>query len=148
MTVTNRKAFWNALFSEMKASLRRIPTVEPREIQLRSSECYRFSKYPFKKKSPYLLSLSSNMEVLFSSKVCDEEHEPWSWANCSFECSCASNQWPFWQVKFSCNDSCLTIVVWGRWEEGSGWGTHVHPWWIHVDVWQNQYNIVKQLASN
>ena len=31
----------------------------------------------------------------------------------------------------------------GRWEEGSGWGTSVHPWWIHVDVWQNQYNIVK-----
>ena len=27
--------------------------------------------------------------------------------------------------------------------EGSGWGTHVHSWWIHVDVWQNQYNIVK-----
>ena len=22
-------------------------------------------------------------------------------------------------------------------------GTHVHPWRIHVDVWQNQYNIVK-----
>ena len=22
-------------------------------------------------------------------------------------------------------------------------GTHVHPWLIHVDVWQNQYNIVK-----
>ena len=19
---------------------------------------------------------------------------------------------------------------------GSGWGTHVHPWLIHVDVWQ------------
>ena len=28
-------------------------------------------------------------------------------------------------------------------EGGSGLGTHVHPWWIHVDVWQNQYNIVK-----
>ena len=26
---------------------------------------------------------------------------------------------------------------------GSGWGTHVHPWQIHVDIWQNQYNIVK-----
>ena len=26
---------------------------------------------------------------------------------------------------------------------GSGWGTCVHPWWMHVDVWQNQYNIVK-----
>ena len=21
-------------------------------------------------------------------------------------------------------------------------GTYVHPWWIHVDVWQNQYSIV------
>ena len=30
-----------------------------------------------------------------------------------------------------------------RWERGSGWGTRVHPWRIHVDVWQNQYNIVK-----
>ena len=29
-----------------------------------------------------------------------------------------------------------------RWEGGSGWGTRVHPWCIHVDVWQNQYNIV------
>ena len=28
-------------------------------------------------------------------------------------------------------------------EEGSGWGTHVHLWWIHFDIWQNQYNIVK-----
>ena len=28
---------------------------------------------------------------------------------------------------------------------GSGWGTHVHPWRIHVNVWQNQYNIVISL---
>jgi len=28
-------------------------------------------------------------------------------------------------------------------EEGSGWGTHVCLWRIHVDTWQNQYNIVK-----
>ena len=35
-------------------------------------------------------------------------------------------------------------MVWGgRWEGGSGWGTRVHPWQMHVDVWQNQYNIVK-----
>jgi len=35
-------------------------------------------------------------------------------------------------------------MVRGRmWEGGSGWGTRVHPWQIHVDVWQNQYNIVK-----
>ena len=25
----------------------------------------------------------------------------------------------------------------------SGFGTHVHLWWIHVDVWQNQYSNVK-----
>ena len=43
---------------------------------------------------------------------------------------------------------CLGPVHWddpegGRREGGSGWGTHVHPWRIHVNVWQNQYNIVK-----
>ena len=25
----------------------------------------------------------------------------------------------------------------GRWGRGSGWGTHVNPWLIHVNVWQN-----------
>ena len=35
-------------------------------------------------------------------------------------------------------------MVWGgRRKEGSGWGTRVYLWWIHVDIWQNQYNIVK-----
>ena len=35
-------------------------------------------------------------------------------------------------------------MAWGgRWEGGSGLETRVHPWWIHVDVWQNQYSIVK-----
>ena len=24
----------------------------------------------------------------------------------------------------------------GRWEGASGWGTHVNPWLIHVNVWQ------------
>ena len=49
---------------------------------------------------------------------------------------------------------CLGLVQWddpegwyreggGRGEGGSGWGTHVHPWLIHVDVWKNQYNTVK-----
>ena len=46
---------------------------------------------------------------------------------------------------------CLGLV---HWDDPEGWygkgggrgvqdGTRVHPWWIHVDVWQNQYNIVK-----
>ena len=45
---------------------------------------------------------------------------------------------------------CLGLVqrrprgmVRGRREWGSGWGTRVYLWRIHVDVWQNQYNIVK-----
>ena len=35
------------------------------------------------------------------------------------------------------------MVRGGRREEGSGWGTRVYLWQIHVDIWQNQYNIVK-----
>ena len=35
----------------------------------------------------------------------------------------------------------------GCYGEGGGGvsclGAHVHPWWIHVGVWQNQYSIVK-----
>ena len=41
-----------------------------------------------------------------------------------------------------------------RWDDPEGWygegsgrgiqdGKRVHPWRMHVDVWQNQYNIVK-----
>ena len=35
------------------------------------------------------------------------------------------------------------MVGGGRRVEGSGGGTHVCLWWIHFDIWQNQYNIVK-----
>ena len=42
---------------------------------------------------------------------------------------------------------CLGLVHWDDpegWdgEGGLGCGTHVHPWQIHVDIWQNQYNVV------
>ena len=35
------------------------------------------------------------------------------------------------------------MVRGGRRKGGSGEGTHVYLWRIHVDVWQNQYNIGK-----
>jgi len=35
------------------------------------------------------------------------------------------------------------MVHGGRKEEGSGWGKRVYLWRIRVDIWQNQYNIVK-----
>ena len=52
---------------------------------------------------------------------------------------------------------CLGLVHWddpdgwyrergGR--EGSGWGTRVYLWWIHFNIWQNQYNIVKLKKLN
>ena len=46
------------------------------------------------------------------------------------------------------NTGCLGLVHWddpeGWYREGGGRGVQdVYPWQIHVDVWQNQYNIVK-----
>ena len=37
---------------------------------------------------------------------------------------------------------------WGMWEGDSGWGIHVRPWLIHVDVWQEPPQDCKVLASN
>ena len=49
-----------------------------------------------------------------------------------------------WGKRMEDAQNCLPWMVrGGRWEGGSGWGTCVHPWRIHVDVWQSQYNIVK-----
>ena len=33
-----------------------------------------------------------------------------------------------------------------RWEEGSGWGTHVDPWLIHVNVWQKPLQYCKVIS--
>ena len=51
---------------------------------------------------------------------------------------------PGWMHETSAQAWCTGKMGWGgRWEGGSGWGTHVNPWLIHVNVWQNHYNIVK-----
>ena len=35
---------------------------------------------------------------------------------------------------------------WGeRWEGDSGWGTHVNPWLIHVNVWQKPLQYCKAI---
>ena len=34
----------------------------------------------------------------------------------------------------------------GRWEGGSGWGTHVNPWLIHVNVWQKPIQYCKVIS--
>ena len=34
----------------------------------------------------------------------------------------------------------------GRWEGGSGWGTHVNPWLILVNVWQKPLQYCKVIS--
>ena len=34
----------------------------------------------------------------------------------------------------------------GSWEGGSGWGTHVNPWLIHVNVWQKPLQYCKVIS--
>ena len=34
----------------------------------------------------------------------------------------------------------------GRWEGGSGWGTHGNPWLIHVNVWQKPLQYCKVIS--
>ena len=33
-----------------------------------------------------------------------------------------------------------------QWDGGSGWGTYVHPWLIHVNVWQNPLQYSKVIS--
>ena len=67
-----------------------------------------------------------------------------------------SHTFPFilWQLKVQVRCTILDAWSWctgatqrdsTRREEGGGpgWGTCVYLWQIHVDIWQNQYNIVK-----
>ena len=34
----------------------------------------------------------------------------------------------------------------GRWEGASGWGTHVNPWLVHVNVWQKPLQYCKVIS--
>jgi len=64
--------------------------------------------------------------------------------NIIYETSCQSRfDAQYWMLGAGALGQSREMVWGGRREEGSGWGTHVCLWWIHFDIWQNQYNIVK-----
>ena len=44
---------------------------------------------------------------------------------------------------------CSGLVHWDDpegWDGGSGWGTHVHPWLIHVNAWQKALQYCKVIS--
>ena len=50
------------------------------------------------------------------------------------------------EIRSTFENSKLTAVIGmgleGKWEGGSGWGTHVNPWLLHVNVWQKTTTIL------
>ena len=44
---------------------------------------------------------------------------------------------------------CSGLVHWDDpegWDGGSGWGTHVNPWMIHISVWQKPLQFCKVIS--
>ena len=57
---------------------------------------------------------------------------------------------PGWMHETSAQGCCTGKTqrdgVEGRWKGGSGWGTHVNPWLIHVNVWQKPLQYCKVIS--
>ena len=58
-------------------------------------------------------------------------------------CVCVPFDARYWMLGAGALGRPRGMVRGGRREEGLGWGTRVYLWQIHIDIWQNQYNIVK-----
>ena len=54
----------------------------------------------------------------------------------------------YWMLGAGALGRLRGMVQGARREESSGWGTRVYLWWVHVDIWQSQYNIVKLKNKN
>ena len=58
--------------------------------------------------------------------------------------------WHIWPqtLNYSCFISFVFVYLrWrGRWEGGSGWGIHVYPWLVHVNVWQKPLQYCKVIS--
>ena len=47
-------------------------------------------------------------------------------------------------MRLGAQGQCTWMTL--RWEGGSGWGTHVHLWLIHVNVWQKPLQYCKVIS--
>ena len=73
-----------------------------------------------------------------------EQHQNMYIIKCETDCQ---SRWDAW-------DKCSGLVRWwprgmgwgGRWEGESGWGTHLNPWLIHVNVWQKPVQYCKVIS--
>ena len=45
-----------------------------------------------------------------------------------------------------CTETTMREGMGGRWERGSGWRMHVHPWLIYVNVWQKPLQYCKVIS--
>ena len=69
----------------------------------------------------------------------------WHWNMCIITCETDR------QSRLMHETGCSGLVPWDDpegWdgEGGSGWGTHIHPWLIHVNVWQKPPQYCKVIS--
>ena len=64
-----------------------------------------------------------------------------TWNRSPVQVRCMRQGTPGW-----CTGMTLRDGVGKEVERGSGWGTHVHPWLIHVNVWQKPLQYCKVIS--
>ena len=73
--------------------------------------------------------------------------EDWLFGSpCSPRDSQESSPSPGWMHETSALGRPRGIGWRGRWKGGSGWGTYVNPWLIHVNVWQKPLQYCKVIS--
>jgi len=78
------------------------------------------------------------------SEYGDSESNRVEWKQAHSFFNMENKAWETWpSIMISHLDNYIASILREVGGGGSGLGTHIHLWRIHVDVWQNQYNIVK-----
>ena len=101
-----------------------------------SVNCFNFLNVVFQKTE--VLNLDGFQRIIFLVCVC----VPWFWHHIL-----RIQVWCMRQVLRAGALGWPRGMGWrGRWEGGSGWGTHVNPWLIHINVWQKPLQYCKVIS--